>query len=80
MKCILNWHLEITKLYLGEENLIITYITFMGTYQTNADGIEICQLLVLWEWQVAIEAPSEASSQLLEDIYLLQMKNSFQQQ
>ena len=52
----------------------------MGTHQTNADGIEICQLLVLWEWQVAIEAPSEASSQLPEDIYLLQMKNSFQQQ
>ena len=52
----------------------------MGTYQTNADGIEICQLLVLWEWQVAIEAPSESSSQLLEDIYLLQTKNSFQQQ
>ena len=49
----------------------------MGTYQTNADGIEICQLLVLWEWQVAIEAPSEASSQLLEDIYFLLVCDQF---
>lgn len=53
---------------------------FMDTHQTNVDGTEIFLLLVLWEWQVAIEAPWESSSQLLWGIYLLQMKNSSQQQ